>query len=118
MPDYHLTSSPTRRSSDLKFKPPTGLERLRSGSNLPFVERGLPTQFTPNRDVGLMFHGQILSNTIAYQAGVFNGVQDNASGDSDVGTDDHKDLVARIFGQPFLNTGMPPLRGCGIVFAA
>src|SRR5439155_7532958 len=42
-----------------KFKPPVGLERLQSGANLLFAERGLPSQFTPNRDVGLQLHGEL-----------------------------------------------------------
>src|SRR3954468_2635163 len=92
-----------------KFKPPVGLERLQSGANLLFAERGLPTQLVPNRDVGLQLHGQIMEGVLGYQVGVFNGVQDGASGDSDVGTDDHKDVAARLFAQPFKNTKLGSL---------
>src|SRR5580765_5231967 len=97
-----------------KFKPPVGLERLQSGANLVFAERGLPTQLVPNRDVGLQLHGEVLGGSLYYQAGVFNGVQDGASGDSDVGTDDHKDVAARLFARPFKNTKLASLQGLGV----
>jgi phosphate-selective porin OprO/OprP len=100
-----------------KFKEPVGLERLQSGANLLFAERGLPTQLVPNRDVGLQLHGEVLGGGLYYQAGVFNGVQDGASGDSDVGTDDHKDVAARLFAQPFKNTKLGSLQGLGVGFA-
>ena len=32
-----------------KFKPPIGLERLQSATDVRFVERGLPTSLVPNR---------------------------------------------------------------------
>ena len=97
-----------------KFKPPVGLERLQSGANLLFAERGYPTQLVPNRDVGVQLHGQILDGVFAYQAGVFNGVQDGGSGDSDVGSDDHKDVAGRIFFQPFKKSNVEPLKGLGV----
>ncbi len=96
-----------------KFKPPVGLERLQSGANLLFAERGLPTQLVPNRDVGLQLHGELFKGALNYQAGVFNGVQDGASGDSDLGVDDHKDVAGRIFAQPFKATKIQPLQGLG-----
>jgi phosphate-selective porin OprO/OprP len=96
-----------------KFKPPVGLERLQSGANLLFAERGLPTQLVPNRDVGVQLHGQIRDGVLGYQAGVFNGVQDAASGDSDASLDDHKDVAGRIFTQPFKHTKIAPLQGLG-----
>jgi len=97
-----------------KFKPPVGLERMQSGANLLFAERGYPSQFTPNRDVGLQLHGQIMGGLLGYQAGVFNGVQDNASGDSDIGVDDHKDVAARLFVHPFRKSSVKPLEGLGL----
>lgn len=40
-----------------KFKVPVDLERLQSGANMLFVERGYPTQLAPNRDVGVQLQG-------------------------------------------------------------
>jgi len=67
----------------------------------------------PNRDVGLQLHGELFGGVLNYQAGIFNGVQDGASGDLDTG-DDHKDVAARIFTHPFKNTKIEPLQGLGI----
>jgi phosphate-selective porin OprO and OprP len=100
-----------------KMKPPVGLERLQSGANLLFIERGYPTQLAPNRDVGVQLHGQIFDGAVNYAAGVFNGVQDGASGDSDSGSDDHKDAAARLFVHPFKNTQIELLQGLGIGIA-
>src|SRR5205823_3707158 len=96
-----------------KFKEPVGLERLQSGANLLFVERGLPTQLVPNRDVGVQLHGELFDGAVNYAAGLFNGVQDSGSGDSDVGSDDHKDVAARLFAQPFKKSKPGPLQGLG-----
>ena len=86
-----------------KFKEPVGLERLQSGANLLFVERGYPTQLVPNRDVGVQLQGDLLAGLLRYEAGVFNGVADGGSGDVDA-SDDEKDLAGRLFATPFKNS--------------
>lgn len=98
-----------------KMKEPVGLERLQSGSNLLFPERGLPTLVVPNRDVGVQLQGDLLDGALSYQIGAFNGVSDGGSGDRD--TDDEKDLAARIFAQPFRESRIEGLRGLGIGIA-
>ena len=75
-----------------KFKEPVGLERLQSWSNMPFVERGFPTQLLPNRDVGLMIHGEALESRLIYQLGVFNGTPDGGSNDFET-SDSDKDFA-------------------------
>jgi len=100
-----------------KFKEPVGLERLQSGRNLLFIERGLPTALVPNRDVGVQLHGKLWGNTVSYQLGYFNGVEDGGSGDIEV-TDDGKDVAARVFVQPFDRTEIAPLKKFGIGLAA
>jgi phosphate-selective porin OprO/OprP len=99
-----------------KLKEPVGLERLQSGANLLFVERGLPTQLVPNRDVGAGVQGDLLQGTLSYAAGAFNGVGDGGSGDFDISdtSDDEKDVAARLFAHPFKNTAMAGLRGLGL----
>ena len=82
-----------------KFKPPLGFERLMSATEMPFIERALPTSLVPNRDLGLMVHGDLAGGNLAYAAGVFNGVVDGGSGDTDI--QDGKDFVGRVFLQPF-----------------
>jgi phosphate-selective porin OprO/OprP len=99
-----------------KFKEPVGLERLQSGSNLLFVERAYPSQLVPNRDVGLQIQGDFFEGALSYVVGLFNGVQDGASGDIDA-TDDDKDIAARLFAQPFKNSDVEALRGFGFGLA-
>jgi hypothetical protein len=83
-----------------KFKPPIGLERLQSATDLRFIERGLPTGLVPNRDVGVQLSGQLDGGRIGYQAGVFNGLPD--LGNADLDTQASKDFAARLFLQPLL----------------
>src|SRR5580658_5146059 len=90
-----------------KFRPPFGLERLQPTSNLSFVEFGLPTLLTPNRDVGAMVHGDLFKGVVGYAAGIFNGVPDNGSADLD--TDSQKEFAGRIYFRPFLPIPDNPL---------
>jgi len=94
-----------------KLKEPFGIERLQSGANLLFVERALPNNLVPNRDVGAQLHGELAKGAITYAAGVFNGVADGASADNDNG--DEKDFVGRLFLLPFKNTSAA-LQGFGL----
>ena len=82
-----------------KMKPPVGLERWQSANAVHFIERGFPTFLAPNRDVGVLLHGQPWEGTLHYGVGVFNGVIDNGNVDGDV--DNSKDAVARFFLFPF-----------------
>lgn len=98
-----------------KFKGPVGLERLQSGRDLLFVERGLPTDLVPNRDVGLALHGDFLDGIVGYEAGIFNGAADGSSADFD--DNDSKDFEGRVFAQPFKKSGFEPLEGLGVGLA-
>jgi phosphate-selective porin OprO and OprP len=108
-----------------KFKPPMGLERLQSPRNLFFLERAFPTELIPNRDLGVQFWG-ILGETknvsapagggvLTYQFGVFNGSPDNTSvNNGDTATSNSKEIVGRLFTQPFLEWGPAFLKGFGL----
>ena len=78
-----------------KARPPTGLERFQSATDIRFVERGLPTNLVPNRDVGLQAIGDLARGHLSYAVGVFNGVPDLGNGNGDVTND--KDFEARLF---------------------
>jgi phosphate-selective porin OprO/OprP len=97
-----------------KFKSPLGLERLQLDSETEFVERGLPTNLAPNRDLGIQLGGSVLADTLSYQIGVFNGNPDNSTTDAD--TNDQKDVVGRIFAEPFRN-GDSLFSGLGVGIA-
>ena len=96
-----------------KMKEPIGLERLASGAELDFVERGLPNNLVPNRDFGVLLNGDVFGGVVNYAAGVFNGVPDLGSASGAGDTSDDKDFVGRVFVLPFLNV-YGPFQGLGL----
>jgi len=86
-----------------KSKGLVGLERLQSAGDLTFVERALPTNLVPNRDVGLQIQGDLGEGKISYALGVFDGAQDGAN--IDVDTSDSKETAARVFLEPWKGFG-------------
>jgi phosphate-selective porin OprO/OprP len=98
-----------------KYKPPFGLERLQSATQLLFVERALPTNLLPNRDIGLQVHGELAEGAFSYAVGAFNGVPDGSSADAN--SDNSLDLVGRVFAHPFRGTSIEPLKGLGLGLA-
>jgi len=102
--------SPKARVRVGKFKPPIGLERLQSATNIAFVERAFPTSLVPNRDVGVQLHGELGGGVVAYAIAVFEGAPDGGSVDLD--TNDGKDLAGRVFLSPF-KKGTSPLKDLG-----
>jgi phosphate-selective porin OprO/OprP len=99
-----------------KFKSPIGLERLQNDPDLPLMERGLPSDLVPDRDVGAMLHGEIVDGAIAYAIGIFDGGEDNKSIDTD--TSDKKDVVGRAFLRPLAPLKVDALKNLGIGIAA
>jgi phosphate-selective porin OprO/OprP len=94
-----------------KFKSPVGLEQLQPDPDTWFNERALPTDLTPNRDIGAQFHGEALNGVFSYALGIFNGVGDSRNSiNADV--DDNKAFAGRVFFRPFRDT-TSPLQGLG-----
>jgi len=89
---------------------------LQNDPEMPFIERGLPTDLVPDRDVGVMVHGEIADGTVAYALGVFNGAEDNKSIDTD--SSDKKDVAARIFLRPLVPLKIDALKNFGLGFGA
>jgi phosphate-selective porin OprO/OprP len=106
---------PALRMRAGKFKPPLGLERLQSARDLVFVERAMPTNLVPSRDVGIELGGSVANDRVEYQVGVFNGNVDLGVGDSD--NNDAKDIDARIFVHPLPKESIGDL-GVGIAASA
>jgi len=101
-----------------KFKTPFGIERLQSASAIRFVERALPNNLVPNRDIGGELHSELGGGVFSYSLAGLNGVNDGRSSD-DIGDIDNnvdKDFAGRIFAHPFLNTSIVALQGLGIGF--
>jgi phosphate-selective porin OprO/OprP len=82
-----------------KFKPPVGLERLQSATDLAFVERAFPTGLVPSRDIGVQLGGELAGGKLEYQTGLFNGVVDGGLADQD--SADGKEIAARLLWKPF-----------------
>ena len=82
-----------------KMTVPFGLERWQSTSALRFVERGYPTQLAPNRDFGVLVFGDVWGKRLGWAVGAFDGGIDNGLTDTDV--NDSKELVGRLYVQPF-----------------
>jgi phosphate-selective porin OprO/OprP len=115
-----------------KFKAPISLERLQSASALSLTERAFPTQLAPNRELGLMLHGEfdkpgyakdkhsfplfMYPEFIAYQLAVTNGARNN-NGDAVGDADDDKEFQGRVFAHPFQHSGIHLLGGLGVGIA-
>jgi phosphate-selective porin OprO/OprP len=95
-----------------KFKPPVGLERLRSAHHLQLVERSIVTELVPRRDIGVQISSG--GGGLDWVVGSFNGVVDGGSGDED--PDGKQDFAARVFHHPFAD-GDGPFKGFGLGIA-
>jgi phosphate-selective porin OprO/OprP len=112
--DWKFSSQLILRSG--KYKTPFGLEQLQSDTDVPLILRGLPSLLAPNRDIGLQLGGDLSKGRFNYALGIFNGVQDGGSADSDANNE--KDFAARIFATPYAAASMGhPLKGLGVGFA-
>jgi phosphate-selective porin OprO/OprP len=100
-----------------RFKAPVGLELLQSDSATFFAERSLVSNLVPNRDLGVQVGGTSGDGRVTYALGVFNGVPDAAS-TSNADFDNDKDVVGRVFAQPFKNDQDSSWRGLGLGVAA
>lgn len=98
-----------------KFKAPVSLERLRSSSADTFAEGSFVTGLTPNRDIGIQLSGAPGGGEFSWQLATLNGTADAGSSDAD--NANPKALVARLWFEPFKNTGDPNLGGLGFGLA-
>ena len=95
-----------------KFKGPVGLERLQSATDILFIERAFPSAIAPNRDLGFELTGDVADTLVHYDVGIFDGVVDGASVDTDAG--DNKDFEGRLFLTPFKHSNVPAVAGLSI----
>ncbi|HWU71374.1 MAG TPA: porin [Pseudoxanthomonas sp.] len=85
-----------------KFTSPVGLERLQSSSALSDVERALPSEIAPNRDIGVQLQGDLAQGRIGYAIGVFNGTVDGRDAITS-NPDNEFEYAGRVFFEPFKN---------------
>ena len=94
-----------------KFKEPIGLEALRSDRDLSFTERSLASDLLPLRYMGAQISGSVLSNSISYAAGYFNGSNDGSNGNFQWVP--ANEFASRVFFLPFTKTKIGVLRQLG-----
>jgi phosphate-selective porin OprO/OprP len=95
-----------------KYKEPLGLEALRSDTDGSFAERSLSSDLVPLRYLGAQIGGSVLSNSISYQVGYFNGANDGSNGAIQWITSN--EAVARVFFQPFALSKVTALQHIGL----
>lgn len=82
-----------------KFTSPVGLERLQSSSALSDIERALPSELAPNRDIGVQLQGELAGSKVSYAIGVFNGTVDGRDAVT-TNPDDEFEYAGRLFLEP------------------
>lgn len=98
-----------------KYKEPIGLQALRSDPDMSFAERSLSSDLVPLRYLGAQIGGSVLSNSIAYQIGYFNGTNDGSNGA--IKWIQANEAVARVFFQPFAVSKVRVLQHIGVGMA-
>jgi hypothetical protein len=113
--DIKLTPWATVRTG--LFKTPLSLERYRSDPARDFVELGYTTDLVTDRDTGAQLELADADQAFLLDVGVFDGsVPSTAVVTTD--TDKDKDVVAKVFVQPFRALDYVPLRDFGFGVAA
>jgi phosphate-selective porin OprO and OprP len=100
-----------------KFKEPVGLEVLRSDRELIFAERSLASDLVPLRYLGTQLSGSVLSDSITYEGGWFEGSSDGSNGVFTQWASSHE-AVARVFLRPLAATTVSFLHQFGFGVAA
>ncbi len=100
-----------------KYKEPFGIERLQSANAITFIERALPNNLVPNRDLGFMLWGQPFYGALEYELAVMDGVFDGQSNNNDIGFGDNKTFVGRLFLTPLKDWQYQFARGFGFGIA-
>jgi phosphate-selective porin OprO/OprP len=85
-----------------KFTSPVGLERLQGSAALAMMERGLPSELAPNRDIGVQLMGEFAKGRVSYALGAFNGTVDGRDAAA-TDVDDNAEFAGRVFFEPWKN---------------
>ena len=96
-----------------KFKSPVGLEQLQARQNALFNEHSLATDLVPNRDVGVLLHGDVFGGVFSYAVGLVNGNTDYNGIAANASLQDDRAVVGRMFFQPWKSSDWRAWRGLG-----
>jgi hypothetical protein len=98
-----------------EFHYPISLERSTTGIFFPLVDADMASALLPSSDIGAQVWGRFEDGLFEYNLAVVNGATAGvASAPVDVDAD--KDVVARVFVQPFVLTGLAPIENLGMGF--
>ena len=105
-----------------KMKTPFDLENLQDSRNTDFVELGLTSGLSPQRDIGVQVGGNLYYDWITYAGGIFDGAADKETGYGGYSTaaggdTNNRSGTGRVFIKPFKDTSMDVLKGLGAGFA-
>ena len=90
-----------------QFKQPFSVEWYSPIASRDFIEMPLPIDnLTPDRDIGVMLHGNLWKGLLNYGLSLCNGTGKNTSD-----TNDDKDVVARLVFTPFNSSKSTLLKG-------
>lgn len=95
-----------------KIKEPLGLELDRSDRDVGFVERSLVSDLLPSRYMGAEINGSLISGSINYAVGYFNGSSDGSSGNFQWLP--ANEFAGRVFLLPFKRVGALRQLGMGL----
>jgi phosphate-selective porin OprO/OprP len=88
-----------------RFKQPFSYEQMIQDRFVPTLERSLFDQLVPQRDVGVMIHGQkLFQDRMDYAVSIHNGIINGSSTDDN----DPKDVSARVVVRPFNSCNFQP----------
>jgi len=96
-----------------KFKEPIGLEALRQDRDLTFVERSMASDLVPLRYIGAQISGSVLSNSITYEGGYFDGSNDGSNGVFTQWAHGNEG-AARVFVHPFAKSCLTVMKDLGV----
>jgi phosphate-selective porin OprO/OprP len=96
-----------------RFKGPVGYERSQLVAQNIWIENGLTQNLTSQYTQGVLVHGDIDNDLLAYGAGLNESVRDNANGDFQGMIDNNYDFIGDVYLNPFVNSGNKALEGFG-----
>jgi phosphate-selective porin OprO/OprP len=84
------------------FKVPLGLEENTSATNLDFIYRTrISARLAPGRDRGVVVHGRVLKDRLAYEGGLFKNDGENARPSQSARVFGSQTIAARAVAHPF-----------------
>ncbi|NIM98411.1 MAG: hypothetical protein GTO24_10130, partial [candidate division Zixibacteria bacterium] len=96
------------------IKEPFSLEDQTSSKYITFMERALPTVFTPERNTGILLHNVGLDGRLYWGAGGFRETDDFGEG---FGEEDEYNITARVTGLPWYEEKGSRLLHLGISYS-